>query len=332
MLLFDEYSAMKHYGSIVTFALAAFLLAPAAVFGEKPPVPGAILVVQGKVLDSAGMPLSDASVLPYLDGKLYMPSVKKADLIKVYSTGRNGLFMFQIAASPGKIQNGQWSLKVTRPSFRPSQAIPLKLLDEGKGETGIQRLVATASVKLARYRGTPFLIALIVFIGVYVMIAFEIVHRTMAALLGAVTLLVITHTFGHFNDAYKVLTYDQALQAVDWNVIFLLMGMMIIVGVLKVSGVFQWLAYKSFQVAGGRIFVLASALCLVTAVIERVSRQCHYHVVVDICDDGIGTGLGDFPICVSCSRDSRVELRWCGHPNWGSAQHYDRFFRGLDIQ
>ena len=80
-----------------------------------------------------------------------------------------------------------------------------------------------------------------------------------------------TYTFGHFDDAYKVLTYEQALHCVDWNVIFLLMGMMIIVGVLKVSGIFQWLAYKSFQVARGNIYVLASALCVVTAVSQRLS-------------------------------------------------------------
>ena len=71
---------------------------------------------------------------------------------------------------------------------------------------------------------------------------------------GRLMLLLITHTFGHFDEAYNMLTYEQALHAVDWNVIFLLMGMMIIVGVLKVSGVFQWLAYKSFQVARGKIF------------------------------------------------------------------------------
>ena len=79
---------------------------------------------------------------------------------------------------------------------------------------------------------------------------------------------MVTYTFGHFDDAYKILTYEQALHCVDWNVIFLLMGMMIIVGVLKVSGVFQWLAYKSFQVARGDIYVLASALCVVTAFIS----------------------------------------------------------------
>ena len=71
-----------------------------------------------------------------------------------------------------------------------------------------------------------------------------------------------------YDDAYKILTYEQALHAVDWNVIFLLMGMMIIVGVLKPSGVFQWLAYKSFQVARGNIFLLSTVLCVVTAVLS----------------------------------------------------------------
>jgi Na+/H+ antiporter NhaD/arsenite permease-like protein len=51
-------------------------------------------------------------------------------------------------------------------------------------------------------------------------------------------------------------------------VIFLLMGMMIIVGVLKESGVFQWLAYKSFHLTGGRVFLLAATLCAVTAMLS----------------------------------------------------------------
>jgi Na+/H+ antiporter NhaD/arsenite permease-like protein len=52
----------------------------------------------------------------------------------------------------------------------------------------------------------------------------------------------------------------------DMNVIFLLMAMMIIVGILKKTGVFQWMAYKSYQLAKGNVFVLASVLMFVTAV------------------------------------------------------------------
>jgi Na+/H+ antiporter NhaD/arsenite permease-like protein len=50
------------------------------------------------------------------------------------------------------------------------------------------------------------------------------------------------------------------------NVIFLLMAMMIIVGVMKKTGVFQWMAYKSYQIAKGNVFVLAAILMFVTAV------------------------------------------------------------------
>ena len=55
------------------------------------------------------------------------------------------------------------------------------------------------------------------------------------------------------------------MRAIDMNVIFLLMAMMIIVGVLKKTGVFQWLAYKSYGIAKGNIFVLASILMFITA-------------------------------------------------------------------
>ncbi|PIU54068.1 MAG: citrate transporter, partial [Deltaproteobacteria bacterium CG07_land_8_20_14_0_80_60_11] len=59
---------------------------------------------------------------------------------------------------------------------------------------------------------------------------------------------------------------EDAMRAIDLNVIFLLMGMMIIVGVLKKTGLFQWLAYKSFAMARGNIYVLAGILMVVTAV------------------------------------------------------------------
>ncbi len=58
-------------------------------------------------------------------------------------------------------------------------------------EDGVHRWVANASVQLKRMQGAAFWIALIVFLGVYVLIAFEIVHRTLAAFLGAA--LVLSH-------------------------------------------------------------------------------------------------------------------------------------------
>lgn len=262
---------MRHTGWILIGTVIVVFLAVADCWCEKPQSPAGLLVVQGKVLDSAGNPLSDANVLPYLNGKPFIPAIHGGEAHKGLTTGRNGLFMIEIPAPLEKIKDGKWSLKITRPSFKPSQVIPLtKIHDQGSDQEGPERFVVTTTVSLERYQGAAFWIALIVLVAVYILIAFEILHRTLAAFLGATALLVITHTLGNFDDAYKILTYEQALHAVDWNVIFLLMGMMMIVGVLKPSGVFQWLAYKSFQVAGGNIFLLSSVLCVVTAVLSAL--------------------------------------------------------------
>jgi Na+/H+ antiporter NhaD/arsenite permease-like protein len=251
----------------ICMILVSLLLALGSALGAEPQSPKTTLVIHGQALDSAGMPLADATVIPYLDGRPFMPALKGAHAEKHLTTGLNGLFMIEVPVELGKIKDGKWSVKITRPSFKPSPMIPLaKIHDEGVDEKGAQKFVTSVGpVGLKRYQGPAFLIALFVFLLMYGLIAFEVMHRTLAAFLGASIVLLITHTFGTFNDAYKILTWDQALHAVDWNVIFLLMGMMIIVGVLKVSGVFQWLAYKSFQVARGQIFVLSTALCVVTA-------------------------------------------------------------------
>jgi Na+/H+ antiporter NhaD/arsenite permease-like protein len=233
---------------------------------EKTEVAKDTLVIQGKILDSTGNALSGANVLPYLNGKPFLAGGHGGEADKGLTTAQNGLFRIEVPTTEDKIRSGKWELKVTRPSFKPSQMISLKVLDEGASVDGVHMWVANSVVQLNRVQNMAFWIALVVFVLVYVLIAFEILHRTLAAFLGATLLMLITHTLGHFDEAYHILTWEQALHSVDWNVVFLLMGMMIIVGVLKESGVFQWLAYKSFHVARGNIFLLSVVLVVVTAV------------------------------------------------------------------
>jgi Na+/H+ antiporter NhaD/arsenite permease-like protein len=82
---------------------------------------------------------------------------------------------------------------------------------------------------------------------------------------GGALMLLITYTAGTFYPNYYILSFEDAIKAIDMNVIFLLMAMMIIVGVMKKTGVFQWLALKSFEVARGNVFALAAVLMFVTA-------------------------------------------------------------------
>ena len=58
------------------------------------------------------------------------------------------------------------------------------------------------------------------------------------------------------------------MRAIDLNVIFLLMGMMLFVGVMKRTGMFQFLAYKAYALAKGNVFVCPSSLQVITAVVS----------------------------------------------------------------
>lgn len=105
------------------------------------------------------------------------------------------------------------------------------------------------------------LLALTVFVGAYILIATEKVPRVTVALVGAALMVIIGAT------DKKGIFFSQE-SGIDWNVIFLLLGMMIIVGILQQSGVFEFLAIWAAKRAKGRPFVIMIMLVLITAVLS----------------------------------------------------------------
>ena len=103
------------------------------------------------------------------------------------------------------------------------------------------------------------ILALIVFVGAYTLIATERIPRTAAALGGAGLMLALGLTDGET-------AYQSAEAGIDWNVIFLLLGMMIIVGVIKQTGLFEFLAIYAVKRARGRPFPVMALLVVITAV------------------------------------------------------------------
>ncbi|MGV9385793.1 ArsB/NhaD family transporter [Nonomuraea sp. NPDC003707] len=102
-------------------------------------------------------------------------------------------------------------------------------------------------------------VSVAVFLAAYALIATEKVHRVAAALGGAGIMLAIHATNGEA-------AFFSRHAGIDWNVIFLLLGMMVIVGVLKQTGVFEYLAIWAAKRARGRPFRLMVLLVLITAV------------------------------------------------------------------
>jgi Na+/H+ antiporter NhaD/arsenite permease-like protein len=97
-----------------------------------------------------------------------------------------------------------------------------------------------------------------VFVGAYILIATERIHRVAAALFGAGLMVVVGVV-----DAETAFFSEET--GVDWNVIFLLLGMMVIVSVVKQTGVFDYLAIWAAKRTGGRPFATMVLLVVITA-------------------------------------------------------------------
>ena len=104
---------------------------------------------------------------------------------------------------------------------------------------------------------TEQLVAGGVFLAVYALIVTERIHRTLAALLGASVVMII-----------GIIPQDEAFEHVDFNVIFLLAGMMIIANVLAKTGIFQWVAVEAVRRAKGRPYRLLVMTAVITAVVS----------------------------------------------------------------
>lgn len=102
-------------------------------------------------------------------------------------------------------------------------------------------------------------LVVVAFVAAYLLIATERIHRVAAALFGAAAMVLLGAT-----DAQSGFFSEET--GVDWNVIFLLLGMMIIVGIVRQTGVFEFLAIWAAKRARGRPFLVLVMLALITAV------------------------------------------------------------------
>ena len=101
---------------------------------------------------------------------------------------------------------------------------------------------------------TPIWLAGSIFLFTYALIVSEKIHRTISALLGGVAMILF------------VIPQEAAFHSIDWNVIFLLAGMMVIANVLKETGLFQWIALQAVRLGKGDPFKVLVILSLITAV------------------------------------------------------------------
>ena len=103
----------------------------------------------------------------------------------------------------------------------------------------------------------------IILLSIYVVLAFEIIHRTVIVLITATIAIGIGITTGLFQADES---YEFAVRSIDFNTIGLLLGMMIIVTILAETGIFQYIGIKMGKASKGNMWKLLVMMSVFTAV------------------------------------------------------------------
>jgi Na+/H+ antiporter NhaD/arsenite permease-like protein len=98
-------------------------------------------------------------------------------------------------------------------------------------------------------------IGLLVFVATYLLIATERVHKTIAAMAGGTAMVLL-----------GIVSQEEAFEHIDFNVIFLLAGMMILAAIIRKTGAFGWLAIRAARFAGGEPYRILVVLAVITAI------------------------------------------------------------------
>jgi Na+/H+ antiporter NhaD/arsenite permease-like protein len=107
------------------------------------------------------------------------------------------------------------------------------------------------------------LVGLGILLGVYALIITEVVHRTLAAAVGGLLAII---ALSYYSD--KSYSLGEVTTLIDWETIGLLLGMMVMVGILSHTGLFEWFAVQAYKRSGGSVWTLVVILCSVTAVLS----------------------------------------------------------------
>jgi len=209
------------------------------------------LWILGTIQDSHGQPVKDVNIHLFIEST--------PDAIGETKTQTDGRFALQV---PEPLPD-QLSLRLDRPHF---QQIKISLKEKDLSTLNSGNSFALPTITLEREINSSFWVAGIVFVLVLALIATGFLHNTLAAFAGASFLLAISYLGTPITNTLHIFEFPQAISYIDWNVIYLIMGMMMVIAVIENTGIFHWLAYFAYRISGGRMWILLSVLMLITGI------------------------------------------------------------------
>eukprot|EP01125_Pyxidicula_operculata_P018251 TRINITY_DN6484_c0_g1_i1.p1 TRINITY_DN6484_c0_g1~~TRINITY_DN6484_c0_g1_i1.p1 ORF type:complete len:719 (-),score=146.90 TRINITY_DN6484_c0_g1_i1:183-2339(-) len=106
------------------------------------------------------------------------------------------------------------------------------------------------------------LFAALILVGLYVLIIFELFHRTMCAMIASFVALAT------LSKLHERPSFEMVVSWIDYETIGLLFGMMIMVGIFSQTGFFEWAAVKSYKLSKGDLWKLTVILGLFSAIVS----------------------------------------------------------------
>ncbi len=238
-------------------------------------------VIIGNLVDQQGVPIVDVSVKAL--------SVDGTELLGETESQEDGTWRLALIRAPA----GELQIQIEHPRFIP-QTLNLSIHDlDDLNEVGLYRLGETT---LEREINAGFWAATLIFLGVILLIAFEKLHSTTAALTGLSALFLVSYVGGTFNPDFFIFSFERGLSYINWEVIFLVMGMMIIVAIIEATGIFQWTAFQAYRLSRGRNWLLVIILITVTAVASALLDNFTTMLLMVPISLQIGLALGINPL------------------------------------
>ncbi len=208
-------------------------------------------LITGRIRDVQNQPIFDAAVTAISGQDVLAKGVSQED-------GRYALLLVANDPIPDQI-----TIQVERHHF---QTATYGLDSEDIQNLRQDNLLNVPLLTLQRHITAGFWIATLVFLGMLALIALGKLHNTLAALLGTSLIFAVSYLGAPLYDGLYIFNFEDAVRYIDWNVIFLIMGMMMVIAVVERTGVFQWAAYMAYRLSGGRTWLLVIILMIVTGV------------------------------------------------------------------
>jgi Na+/H+ antiporter NhaD/arsenite permease-like protein len=193
------------------------------------------------------------------------------------------------------IPPGTLTLSINRPHFQPIEMEIDEAQLSSLRQTGILQI---GEIQLERRITPAFWAATIIFILVLILIAFEKLHSTTAALAGLSAVFVVSFVGGALNPDLFIFDFEHAIAFINWDVIFLVMAMMIIIAIIERTGIFQWMAFQAYRMSRGHSWLLVLILMLITAFASALLDNFTTMLLMTPISLQIGLALGINPLAL----------------------------------